>query len=357
MFISRSQPMALSVVVDAARLNTGTLEHYGSRLRRLDIIISDSITSPGPLLRLALNQPALDCLTINSKCRISRDRLETSPRAFEQSASHLKGLALRLVLLWHTGIQFSDLTHLYLDWGEDSAWPSENEPVRHLSSLLSHTPALQHLHLVHLDDSEPVSNVIVSPSPIPLNSIRALTCSRSNMSTAFHLLSILKLPETAFVRLDKLERTVPLVAALAPRTGSPLLVSSLRHAQLVIDSDNLFLLAEGPESGLWIRGSIAYIELEGSDPSWRWGSYITALNRLDILSSIQTLRLKIEQDEPAILELLRQMHNVETLTVIIEGEHWQSVRANARAIYTALSDPEACPRLRSLVILHMRHQE
>lgn len=349
-FISRSQSMPLSLVVRSMRLRS-VLERYGSRLRGLDVTLTGDFRLLSGLFNLEIDLPRLECLTVRawSEYGPQVDGPEAIPATlFGQPISRVTALALREDISWCPRTSFPILTHLYLDWNGGQSWLSE-DPINYLGSLLRHTPALQHLHLVNLEEMFDETR----PSfAIPLPCMRSVVCCSSDMGSALYLLLLLQLPETVFVRLHDTTSIADFPEAnFPPRTASPLFLASFNDAQLIASRHQLFLVAEGPHSGFWLHRPAAYMVSDRSG----WGSYLSGIEHLGLLPSIQTLRLNAKDDADAVLQLLRCIHSLVELTVVIEDGSQEDVHYNARAIYAALKDPTCCPQLRSLVVLASTH--
>lgn len=222
--------------------------------------------------------------------------------------------------------------------------------IHHLTHLLSNTPLLKYFHLTKL---QPFSTLASTSSiKVVLSSLRAITCDGSDLGNALSLLEHLELPEDALVRLDSLYCCSDCAdeAQQPRRLPSTRLLEGFTSLSLVADDSELHVVAEGPQSGLWIRASCA-----PEDDDEGWVSWISLLHVMLPLASIHTLYISVIA--PSILpDLLHHMPSLTQLTVYINLDAMQidevlCCRLLLSNLYSALAEePLHCPALESLTI-------
>ncbi|KAJ2994882.1 hypothetical protein NUW54_g7481 [Trametes sanguinea] len=160
------------------------IKEHAHRLTRLDLTLTSTGRFIGPLFKC--ETPLLQCLTISTPDSPNPGpESGASPLLFQTYECGIQALAIRMAHRWWLPENhFSRLTHLYLSTRFYNPCNSK------LLLLLSHTPSLQHLHLAQFDElfnaAEPLT-----PSVIPLPSLRSLTCLESTFSVAMTLLTSL----------------------------------------------------------------------------------------------------------------------------------------------------------------------
>lgn len=352
-FLERSQvmPLSLHLLTEDPKQMDRLLAVQGYRIRRLDLTeYPDWICPP---TCLSFRAPLLDCLTVSSECDLIHDldnAESTSPFLFGERITNLKAFALQPVCMWLPGNCFPYLTHLYLS--NFKGRMLHGNTIHHLTLLLSNTPLLKYFHLTQLPKL--VSTLAsTSSANVVLSSLRAITCDDSDLGAALSLLEHLELPEDALVRLDSLycgsDRADE--AQQPRRLPSTRLLESFTSMSLVADDSELHVIAEGPQSGLWIRASCAGPE----DGDQGWVAWISMLHVMLSLTSIHTLYISVIA--PSILpHILHHMPSLTQLTVYINPDAMQidevlCCRLLLSNLYSALAEePLHCSALESLTI-------
>ncbi|KAI0353211.1 hypothetical protein OH77DRAFT_1427620 [Trametes cingulata] len=241
-FLTRSQAAPLFHHCSTAKASAidNLLGAHGHRLRRLDIVCAYNMK----LRSLFKSEmPLLECLTIVSvdEFKVTSDSL--MPTLF-RTPTPLRALALLNADSWLPADHFPNLTHLHLSvrFREDEEWMS------YLLALLSHTPALQFVHLAELQTLD--ENQRRDWDVVPLRSLHSFRCTSYDVKAALVLLGLLEMPQDVVVQVYWPWAS----GAIGPPLLQPLHLQALfaGFTRLEISSDlagDPYLLAEGSGSG------------------------------------------------------------------------------------------------------------
>ncbi|KAI9062276.1 hypothetical protein FKP32DRAFT_1677429 [Trametes sanguinea] len=264
---SGSAPISMRLTQTDPHRIVRIMEEHAHRLTRLDLTLTSTGRFIGPLF--TCETPLLRFLTISTPYNPNLNPESGPVPLFRQTYDcGIQALAIRMAnSRWLPENHFSRLTHLYLSTRFYNPCNSK------LLLLLSHTPSLQHLHLAQFDHDEPFNAAEpLTPSVIPLPSLRSLTCLESTLTVAMTLLTTLKFPRDVLVRFDPVAcigRTPP-----PRRIPSQAWLSSLAQPILVADTAaRICIIAEGFNSGLYIQVDTTVGSFAGFDWDF-WGPWL-----------------------------------------------------------------------------------
>ncbi|KAI0668747.1 hypothetical protein C8Q78DRAFT_1045849 [Trametes maxima] len=342
-FLVRSRQAPLSIHILAKRSGpaaAGVLNAHGQRFKRLDI----TLQSGGDyiLQLLTFKAPILQCLTITTEGRHSQLVIGTdhSPLLFHDLVCNLRALAIVGLYSWFPANQFPHLTHLYL--AEITGFTGDL--LHHITTLLSNTPILQFLHVGGL---RPKASSTGVTHTVSLPALRSLVSTSGDLRSAFRLLSLLKLPEDALIRLDRMTCDTQFYHIHPDHVPvSRAYLNRLTRLEVATYDDELHLVAEGPNSGLWIQADSI-----GGD----WLEWLTQLNVLLPMPYITALHHSAITED-LFLALLRQFPYLDELTLSLDSDRFEGCESSwvlAASLYDKLAGADGviyCPGLEVLKI-------
>ena len=316
-FLYRSRPLPITLFLDGRHGGRGwdtplpnrmvaIVRLHARRLRRLDLSVLPSRDHIFPVLA-SLKAPQLECLTITtpSPGDSSLELVSWTP-LLDGETSSLRALGIFPVVDWLPSSTFPNLTHLVL------YFDPEMEELFHpfdLLRLLSNTPALEFLHVDRLPcEEEYLGNWRPPSEPIPLPHLRSLLltdCPYQSMSIVLYRLS---LPEDVFIRLQEIN---PIESP--PDPLPPLPIRSVTSLDVVMQSEQLLMVADGPTSGLWLS---AQRYLFGVEEAQEWGDWLLSLHQSLTLTHVTHLHIYLAGWEtffPAFLAHLPQITHLSAL--------------------------------------------
>ncbi|CDO69830.1 hypothetical protein BN946_scf184803.g28 [Trametes cinnabarina] len=338
---SRSLPISLHLSnASASKSLAGNVSLGASRLKRLDITMSsESLKEVYPLWSHWWDLRNLECLTVVSDLEPHDTYRHMFPMFSREYCCNLLALSITSKA-WFLGNHFPQLTHLYLSL--EYVWL---DTLQHLIQLLSHTPALQYLHVKDLGLNGYFNEFTDVPKTIPLRALRVFTCTHGYMPYALLLLSLMEFPENVLVRLDHQHDKRPIFQPPERIQQIPFQawLSSLTRLEVSSLCDKIHIITEGSHSGLWIERYA-----DGSDGPWT--AELAELCTSIPLPSVTYCQVcgDEEGDVPAVL---RQLPLVTDLAVMYTPlcDDRDLLEVLARAAYTALAaDALCCPELKTL---------
>ena len=361
-FLERSQPLPVTLFLDGehqgGEWNGPLPEHMAAvvkaespRLRRLDLTMLPTRDHVVPLLS-SLHAPQLECLTIMtpSPGDSSLELVSWTPLLDDQ-ASSLRALGLLPVVDWLPSSTFPRLTHLVLYFGPETmklVHPFD------LLRLLSNAPALEFLHVDLLVYDEPDGGTWQPPSePISLPHLRSLLFTDCPYKLLSVVLPRLSLPEDVFIRLQEIIDRALTEGTVDPLP--PLPIRSVTSLDVVMQGEQLLMVADGPTSGLWFAAELDLYYL-GEPQSW--GDWLLSLHECLTLTHVTHLHIYVDGWEtfwPAFLAHLPQLTHLSALFGKSSGER-DLVTGRCGCPTTVLCDaldhgtPMPCPALDTVMI-------
>ena len=339
-FRSRSSGLPLNVLLDADDSTKAVrfLASLDDRLKRLDITMYtvDFWHCERRDLFFKFYAPLLECLTVFAGPTFSAISYRaTSKWLLAGCYSNLQALCFDRVDPGPIDFDLPRLTHLDLRFAYDTLVPGWFAFDR-LLNILAHTPAIQHVHI-----HDRVADTITSVgTAIALPKLRSLTCSGSQLEPALRLLELLELPQDALVRFVELRCNTPEECMRAYACPSPAFFSSFTSLEVYSDGVVLQLLAQGPNSGLWIQ-------VHSQATSWTsWLSRLTAIIPISG-SSITSLKV-FTMSSHIIPQLLDQLPQLADLFIYFNYARISTVTE----LYDALTSGPGirCPLLQTLAM-------
>ena len=352
--VERSDLLPLSLFLEQACDSTmqeshGILRRISSRLQRIDI----NITQPTPLAikeLLSFDGSMLRCLTtsypaFDRQSILNRDGATHSIPILQGQTDALEALAIVPSTGWIPANHFPHLTHLYISF-DTSPHP------RDILFLLHSTPCLEITHLHHLDRQEtPLTGDPSESVPVELPRLRSLVFTVSAYHPVVEILCALSVPPSALIRLDNLfvpydtQYPDPIPANLSP-------LAHVTTMDLAVEEQVLFLVMQGPSSGLWLRARHAH--------NMFWDRWLLDLAHTlsTPLRNLVSLRLDVYMDdEGGPLALLPHAVQLSELSVRFNKFLGLGVLQLVRTVCLALSQSQppghgqaVCPSLRSLAL-------
>lgn len=300
MFASRAEPLPLSLKIpgDAgSALTRRLLQEFGPRLQQLHISEHDSNLA---LPRTKFDGSRLECVTIvASESEYTDGRAPSGTKAFEQSVSSLKALALYLPMtFWIPRTHFPNLTHLLLRGCYGGAFRDEQDPplLKSLATMLTGAPRLQSLHLSFLPRVVPSKH---TPKPVALSQLKLFFCTVSPFDTFLPLLSMLQFPAEAFVSFNSPLSISPKMPWHYQLQSQEWLLGFTR-LELCSAGDTVWLVAEGDHSGFYTDGGIASASEDNRKnidrPLW-----FQNLQRVFLFESVRSLDFFAESHDQIVL--------------------------------------------------------
>ena len=355
-FLERSQSLPVTLFLDVEHQSEeldGTIPEriesvirtQASRLLRLDLAMIPTFDDVVPLLA-CLPAPQLECLTIMSPLGgISFREIISWTRLFDNSSS-LRALGLEPVVDWLPSSTLPHLTHLVLHFSPDMEMLLH--PIN-LPELLSNTPALEFLHVDRLLFEG--LDFFESPSdPVPLPHIHSLVFVDCPYKLLPSLLPRLILPEDIFIRLQTTTNNFPVQGPASPLP--PTAIRPVTRLDVAVQGEELFMVADGPTSGLWLAAHHDFHDLTAGPQDW--GEWLLGLHECLTLSHVTHLHIYVAGWETFWPAFLAHLPQVSHLTVLFgECSDDTGVCDSPTAILSeALSqeNPILCPALTDLSI-------
>ncbi|KAM5537498.1 hypothetical protein V8D89_008825 [Ganoderma adspersum] len=230
-------------------------------------------------------------------------------RLLNGETSSLRALGLLPVVDWLPSSTFPCLTHLVLYFGPETA---ELVHPFDLLRLLSNTPVLQFLHVDFVVYEIPyMGNWQLPSEPIPLPHLRSLLFTDSSYKVLPMVLPRLSLPEDVFIRLQEITNNFPVEGLADPLP--PLSIRPVTSLDVVMQGEQLLMVADGPTSGLWLA---AQHDLHGFPEPQDWGDWLLSLHECLTLTHVTHLHIYVEGWEtfwPAFLAHLPQLTHLAAL--------------------------------------------
>ncbi|PIL27877.1 hypothetical protein GSI_09999 [Ganoderma sinense ZZ0214-1] len=183
-----------------------------------------------------------------------------------------------------------------------------------LLRLLYNTPALEFLHVDVLIYEEPYMGTWQLPyDPIPLPLLRSLVFTDCPYELLNLVLPHLSLPEDVFIRLQDISNYFPVQLEGPPDAFPPLPIRPVTFLDVIMQGDELFMVADGPTSGLWLS---AMHDLDGLPEPQNWGDWLLSLHECLTLTNVTCLHIFVEGCAtfwPAFLSHLPQLTHLTAL--------------------------------------------
>ncbi len=308
-FLERSGSAPLSLALSDDDPNAeDILAKHGSRLKRLDLAISEGSDFPSLLPIISPWPSSLECLTIYAERRRGTDgpRRTSSLRFSPPSLDGLKALALAPAPYWLPSNHFPALTHLTLDGGSEMRLPN----VKSLLTLLMNSPTLQFIHIAAVDLDDKDDTIPPSTPTIALNQLRSLVFVSCEVET-FDLLNYLSIPRHACLRIHDAE------VQDSGRLRVPFLplMEDLEELEIATEGAKVHVVAtDGRSRGFWLQGS--------AEESVSWKPWICDTLPATIpLSSITSLRVYLGDDLAILPTVLSHMPKLSELWVSFPYSH------------------------------------
>ncbi|KAM5537494.1 hypothetical protein V8D89_008821 [Ganoderma adspersum] len=223
-----------------------------------------------------------------------------------------------------------------------------------LLRLLSNTPALEFLHVDLLPYEEPYMGNWHPPSePIPLPHLRSLLFTDCPYQLQSVVLPHLSLPEDVFIRLQDI--TNNFLVEGPPGPLPPLPIRPVTSLDVVMQDEQLLMVADGPTSGLWLA---AQHDLFDAEEAQNWGDWLVSLHERLTLTHVTHLHIYIGGWETFWLAFLAHLPQLTHLSALFGKSSDEpnfitgSCDCPTTVLCTALSQetPMLCPVLDTLKI-------
>ncbi|PIL34376.1 hypothetical protein GSI_03151 [Ganoderma sinense ZZ0214-1] len=323
-FLQRSQPMTVNLLLHVGHWGghpyhpapprmASVISAHAERLHRLDLFLAPCQYHVVSLLA-PLQAPYLQVLTLLSPdmyFSFTADRISREP-LFNGGASSLRALAIMPVIDWMpTCTPFPYLTHLviYFDHTKTVYHPFD------ILELLSSAPVLAFLHLGFFRADAPYSGSWhPPPDPVPLPHLQSLVFTSSASKLVRDVLSRLSFPETVFIRLQGVSD----FGFNLPTRLPPISLHPVTSLDLSLHDDHVLMVADGPESGLWIDGHLD--DRQGQAPAGTLEAWLALLHEslgTKTLAHITHLHVFVHPTHTFWTDILAHLPQVSHLKVLL----------------------------------------